>query len=96
MKSKPKQEVNQMNAPDKEPTLKDIEEHLNRQDREVKKSTYGSYAAFGASIILVGVSLWVGSRILSDTALFWDYIFLIVVGFVVMFWSWNKQKRIKD
>ena len=79
-----------------EPTLKDIEEHLNRQDREVKKSTYGSYAAVGVSIILVGVSLWIGSRILSAGTLIWDFIFLIAVGFIVMCWSWYKQRNFKD
>ena len=81
---------------DKEPTLKDIEKHLNSQDREVKKSTYGSYAAFGASIIFVGVSLWIGNRILSADTLFWDFIFLIAVGFIVMFWSLHKQRSLKD
>lgn len=79
-----------------QPTLKDIEEHLNRQDREVKKSTYGSYAAFGASIIMVGVSLWIGSRILSADTLIWDFVFLIAVGFIVMSWSWYKQRNSKD
>ncbi|HEX9896679.1 MAG TPA: hypothetical protein VGA85_03355 [Dehalococcoidales bacterium] len=82
--------------PNKEPTLQDIEDHLKRQDRKVERSTYGSYGAFGASIIFVGISLWVGSRIESDSAMFWDYIFLIAVGFVVMLWSWCKQRKIKD
>jgi hypothetical protein len=85
-----------MTTHNEEPTLKDIEKHLNRQDREVKKSTYGSYAALGASIILVGVSLWLGSRILSADTLFWDFVFLIAVGFIVMFWSLYKQRGLKD
>jgi hypothetical protein len=85
-----------MTTHNEEPTLKDIEKHLNRQDKEVKKSTYGSYGAFGASIILVGISLWVGSRILSADTLFWEYIFLIAIGFGVMFWSWHKQRILKD
>jgi hypothetical protein len=85
-----------MSTYNEEPTLKDIEKHLNRQDKEVKKSTYGSWGAFGASIIFVGVSLWVGSRILSADILFWDFIFLIAIGFGVMFWSWHKQRSLKD
>jgi len=78
-----------------EPTLKDIEEHLKRQDRETKKTVYGSYAAFGGAIIMTGVSLLVGSKILSASTLFWEYVFLIVVGFGVMFWSLCKQQKIK-
>ena len=84
-----------MTTHNEEPTLRDIEKHLNRQDREVKKSTYGSYAAVGVSIILVGISLWIGSRILSADTLFWDFIFLIAIGFTVMFWSLYKQRRLK-
>jgi hypothetical protein len=84
-----------MTTHNEEPTLKDIEKHLNRQDREVKKSIYGSYGAFGGSIVLVGVSLWVGSKILSADTLFWEFIFLIAVGFIVMFCSLYKQRSLK-
>jgi len=76
-----------------EPTLKDIEEHLKRQDREAKKTVYGSYAAFGGAILMVGVSLLLGSKILSASTLFWEYVFLIVVGFGVMLWSLYKQQE---
>ena len=77
-------------------TLRDIEEHLKRQDRQAAKSVYVTGAALGGSIILVGVSLWLGSRILSASALFWDYVFIVTVGFILMFWCWVKQRKIKD
>lgn len=77
-------------------TLRDIEEHLKRQDRQAAKSVYVTGAALGGSIILVGVSLWLGNRILSASALFWDYVFIITVGFVLMFWCWVNQRKIKD
>lgn len=75
--------------------LKNIEGHLKRQDREVKRGVYGSYGAFGAAIILVGISLLLGSDFKPSNDLFANSIFLIVVGFVVMFWSWFKQRNIK-
>ncbi|MFC2068941.1 hypothetical protein ACFLTP_08060 [Chloroflexota bacterium] len=85
-----------MNTPNQEPTLKDIKESLKGQDRAVKKSVYRSYAAFGASITLVGVSLWIGSKFLSADTLFLQYIFLIVVGWGVIGWSEYKQQKAED
>lgn len=76
-------------------TLKDIESHLKCQDREVKRGVYGSYGAFGAGIILVGISLLLGSDFKPSNDLFASSIFLIVVGFSVMFWSLFKQRNIK-
>ncbi len=77
-------------------TLRDIEEHLKRQDRQAAKSVYVTSAALGGSIVLVGISLWLGSRILSASALFWDYVFIVTVGFIFMFGCWYKQRKIKD
>ena len=81
-------------ALDQEPTLRDIEEHLKQQDRQAGRSAYVAGAAFGGSIALVGISLWIGSRILSASALFWDYIFLVAAGLAFMFWCWRKQRKI--
>ena len=78
-----------------EPTLKDIEEHLKRQDRQTKRMIYFAGAAFGASIILVAVSLWIGRVVLSATAFFWQYIFLLTVGFGFMSWCWYKLSKVK-
>jgi len=77
-------------------TLKDIECHLKRQDRKAKKGVYGSYGAFGAGIILVGISLLLGSDFKPSNDLFASSIFLIVMGFCVMFWSWSKQKKLRS
>ena len=76
-------------------TLKDIESHLKCQDMEAKVGVYGSYGAFGAGIILVGISLLLGSGFKLSNDLFTSSIFIIVVGFVVMFWSWRKQQNVK-
>ena len=77
-------------------TLKDIENHLKLQDREVKKGVYGSYGAVGVGIILVGISLLLGSDFKPSNDLFANSIFLIVVGFVVMGWSWFKQRNFTE
>lgn len=76
-------------------SLKHIEEHLKRQDRQTKQMIYFAGAAFGASIILVAVSLWIGKVVLSATAFFWQYIFLLAVGFGFMSWFWYKQSKVK-
>ena len=78
-----------------EVTLKKIESHLKRQDMEAERGVYGSYGAFGAGIILVGISLLLGSDFKPSNDLFASSIFLIVVGFVVMVWSRFKQQKIK-
>jgi len=78
-----------------ETTLKDIEEHLKQQDRQTQRMIYFAGAAFGASIVLVAASLWIGRFVLSPTAFYWQYIFLLVVGFGVMFWCWWKQSKVK-
>ncbi len=75
--------------------LKNIESHLKHQDMEAKRGVYGSYGAFGAGIILVGISLLLGSDFKPSNDLFASSIFLIVIGFVVMFWSRFKQQNIK-
>jgi len=77
-------------------TLKNIESHLKRQDMEAKKGVYGSYGAFGAGIILVGISLLLGSDFNPSNDLFANSIFLIVMGFGVMVWSWSKQKKLRS
>ncbi len=82
-------------AGDNGPTLKDIEEHLKRQDKQTNRMIYFAGAAFGASIILVAISLWIGRIILSTTAFFWEYIYLVAIGFGFMSWCWYKQRKIK-
>ena len=76
-------------------TLKDIERHLKCQDMKVEVGVYGSYGAFGAGIIFVGISLLLGSGFKPSNDLFASSIFIIIVGFVVMFLSWRKQRNVK-
>ncbi len=78
-----------------EPTLKDIEEHLKRQDKQAGRAIYFAGAVLGASIILVAVSLWVGNFVLSQTAFYWQYISLLLAGFGFMFWCWWKLSKVK-
>jgi hypothetical protein len=73
--------------------LKHIKDHLKCQDMKAKEGVYGSYGAFGAGIILVGISLLLGSDFNPSNDLFANSIFLIVMGFGVMFWSCSKQKK---
>jgi hypothetical protein len=76
--------------------LDNIEKHLEKQDRGAERTKFGSYAAFGAAIAMVGISLWLGTSLLPQSILFWDYVFLLAVGLGVMFWFWNKQRKVKD
>jgi len=69
-----------------EPTLKDIEEHLKQQDNEMKKSNWLTFAAFGAAVALVGLSL----AIVEDRFYYW----VVAIGVVVMVMSYIKAKRI--
>ncbi len=78
-----------------EPTIKDIEEHLKKQDKQIARGTYTTGAAVGAAIILVAVSLWIERVTLSQGSFYWHYIFLLVVGFGFMAWCGWKQSRIK-
>jgi hypothetical membrane protein len=41
-----------------EPTLKNIEKHLNQQDEEVKKVKWTSMATVGLAVFLVGIGFW--------------------------------------
>ncbi len=76
-----------------EPSMKDIEEHLRRQDIQMKKGNYLTGAAFGSAIALVGVSFMVQMSFqLSPYVYIW---FLIVIGLGFMFWCWWKQSKVK-
>jgi cytochrome b561 len=62
-------------------SLKTIEEHLDRQDKEIAKSHWLTFAAFGAAVALVGVSAWL-ARIPNITI--GDYAFFMLVGLAIM------------
>ncbi len=69
-----------------EPTIKDIEAHLIRQDKEMQKSNWLTFAAFGAAIALLGLSL----AIVEDRFYYW----VVAIGVVVMIMSRINAKRI--
>jgi len=73
-------------------TLKDIENHLTWQDKEIKKQSYLAGYFFGGAIVLIGITLWL--QMLSQK---WciDIGFLIVAGGVFMGWCYNQQKKLK-
>lgn len=79
----------------RELALKDIEEHMKRQDKQTMRVVYLTGAIFGVSIILVATSLWIGRIVLSASAFYWQYIFLLIVGFGFMFWCWWKLSKVK-
>lgn len=65
----------------REVTLETIEEHLKEQDKEAQKSIWLTFAAFGVSVVLLGVAVWLGS-IPNVTIL--NYVVLIALGVVLM------------
>jgi Flp pilus assembly protein TadB len=68
-------------------TLKAIEEHLKRQDKEIKQSAVWTLQAFGITVFLAGVSFLVIPKIL------WYGLFLMGLGalFVVVVRFWNSR-----
>ena len=79
-------------APSKKVTsLEDIEKHLARQDKEMIQSNWLTFAAFGGSVALLGVSLWLGS--LANVTVF-DYVFLIVFGVAFLIVALQQSSRV--
>jgi len=82
------------NENNQEPTLRDIMEHLKKQDKRTSRAVYLNGFAFGASIILVGLSLWIGNMVAISYA--GNCVFLIIAGFAFISWCSYKQRKIKD
>ncbi len=79
-------------------TLENIEDHLKRQDKRMKRGEWGDYGAIGFTTMLVSVSLWIARGDLSLAALFFSegYGVLFVIGSGIAFFAWFKQRKIKD
>jgi hypothetical protein len=75
----------------REVTLEKIEEHLKEQDKEARQSIWLTFAAFGGSVALLGVAVWLGS-ITNVTVL--DYAVLITLGVVLMVTALVQSSRI--
>ncbi|MBM3142676.1 MAG: hypothetical protein FJ005_06480 [Chloroflexi bacterium] len=72
-------------------TLETVEEHLKEQDKEMQQSIWLTFAAFGGSVALLGVAVWLGS-ITSITVL--DYAVLIALGVAFMIVAFVQSSRI--
>jgi len=88
--------------PSKEPNLKDIEERLGgienklkQQGAETALGTWRTIAIFGSSIVMVGVSLWIGRTASSPSTFMTEYAFLLVCGFAMMAYALRHYLKIK-
>ena len=78
----------------KEPTLKDIEEHLKRQDRQMVRGTYFSGYMFGATLMFISFSLLAGKYILTTELWFVTYCIVILIGgTTLMGFAWYKRSK---
>jgi hypothetical protein len=76
-------------------SLEAIDEHLKRQDKEIKQSAVWTLQAVGGAVIIAGLSFVVTS-IFPDLARACYGVFLIVFGalFMILVGSlWNKRAR---
>lgn len=69
---------------EEEPSLKTIETLLKKQDIDIRRSSWITFAAFGGSVILVGLTLLINRQVQSLNLFPSDDIFLISFGFAVM------------
>jgi hypothetical protein len=72
-------------------TLETIEEHLKEQDKESKRGAWLVFAGFGASISLMGASLWISKSTTDIVA----YAFLILYGLALMVYALKRVSKIK-
>lgn len=76
----------------KEPTMKDIEEHLLRQDKEIAKGAYFSGYIFGATLVFIAFGLLAGKYILTTELSLVTYsIVMLIGGTVLMGFAWYKR-----
>lgn len=79
----------------KEPTLKDIEEHLKQQDEQAKREIFFAMGAFGTSVLLVGITLRVTNPTPSPIDVAMSAL-LIVWGFGIVTWAWLRSRKSKS
>jgi len=76
--------------------LKEVKDHLTRQDKEIKKQSYLAAATVGCAIIIVGVTFQIQTFIQAHKGPPDAYIwFLLLIGFGFLFWCYRQQKKIK-
>ena len=76
-------ETTQVSA-EEEPSLKTLERLLKKQDLSMRRSNWITFAAFGGSIILVGLTLFINKQTSATNMFPSDDVFLISFGFAVM------------
>jgi len=77
-----------------EPTLRDIKEQLEQQNRQTKRMVYFAGATWSASIGVAALLLGVST--LSGISFIANYWFFVACGFIFTAWCWYKQRKIKD
>ena len=78
-----------------EPTLKDIEEHLERQDSKMARGTYFSGYLFGATMIFIAFGLLAGKYILTTELGYAFYAILLLIGGTgMMIFTWCKGNKL--
>jgi len=77
-----------------EPTLRDIKEQLDRQERKMMMMFSLAVAFWSLSILLGAVILWAG-RMLIPSIFKLEFITLFIVGLVVIFYSLYNARQIK-
>lgn len=78
-------------------TLQDIENHLCRQDKELKEGSYFSGYLFGSSLIFVAFALLAGRYILLGEFSFVTFCILIFIGgSALMIFAWYQRRRLRN
>ena len=78
----------------KELTLKDIEEHLKSQDKQMARGTYFSGYLFGVTMIFIAFGLLAGKYILTTELGYAAYALLLLIGGTgLMVFTWNKRSK---
>ncbi len=77
-----------------EPTLKDIEEHLKRQDKKLDNGIYLSGYLFGTTLIFIAFGLLAGRYVLTTELGYAAYaIVLLIGGTGLTGFAWYKRKK---
>jgi hypothetical protein len=73
--------------------MKELQE-LRKEHRQAKQSAWISPAAFGGSVFLLGISLYIQATA-GTVSKISDAVFLGVVGMWFMVWSYRQASRVK-
>lgn len=75
-----------------EPTLKDIDDHLRRQDKKLENGTYFSGYLFGATLIFIAFGLLAGKYIFTTEFWYVTYCIVMLIGGTGLIgFAWYKR-----